>query len=193
MNRLMIAGALMLGLAANTAQAKLNVFTCEPEWGSLLNELAGDKIDVTVGTSALQDVHQIEAKPSLIAKVRAANLVVCTGAELEIGWLPQLLKQSGNQAVASGPGSFSAASQVITLEKPTKFDRAAGDVPRLIRAAHSLRGVASNVGAVTLQYLCSVLERGTLEAQAVPGDASACLAALHSAWSKPRPLLENWR
>ncbi len=128
MNRLMIAGALMLGLAANTVQAKLNVFTCEPEWGSLLNELAGDKIDVTVGTSALQDVHQIEAKPSLIAKVRAANLVVCTGAELEIGWLPQLLKQSGNQAVASGPGSFSAASQVITLEKPTKFDRAAGDV-----------------------------------------------------------------
>jgi zinc/manganese transport system substrate-binding protein len=104
------------------------VFSCEPEWGSLVKELAGDKVDVVVATSALQDVHQIEAKPSLIAKVRAANLVVCTGAELEVGWLPQLLKQSGNEAVASGPGSFMAASTVITLDKPVKFDRAAGDV-----------------------------------------------------------------
>ena len=69
---------------------------------------------------------------------------------------------------------------------------AAGDVPRLISAAHSLRGAASNVGAVTLQHLCSVLERGTLEAQAVPDDASAYLVALHSAWSRTRPLLENW-
>ncbi len=70
---------------------------------------------------------------------------------------------------------------------------ASGDVPHLIRAAHSLRGAASNVGAVTLQHLCSVLERGTLEAQAVPEDASACLVALHSAWNRTRPLLENWR
>ncbi len=70
---------------------------------------------------------------------------------------------------------------------------ASNDVPRLIRAAHSLRGAASNVGAVTLQHLCSVLERGTLEAQAVPDDAPACLVAMHSAWSRTRPLLENWR
>lgn len=70
---------------------------------------------------------------------------------------------------------------------------ASRDVARLIRAAHSLRGAASNVGAVTLQHLCSVLERGTLEAQAVPDDAPACLVAMHSAWSRTRPLLENWR
>ena len=70
---------------------------------------------------------------------------------------------------------------------------ASRDVARLIRAAHSLRGAASNVGAVTLQHLCSVLERGTLEAQAVPDDAPACLVALHSAWRRTRPLLENWR
>jgi zinc/manganese transport system substrate-binding protein len=104
------------------------VFACEPEWGSLLHELAGDKIDVDVGTSALQDVHVIEAKPSLIAKVRSADLVVCTGAQLEIGWLPQLISQSGNAKVASGAGSFMAAAQVKTLEKPTALDRANGDV-----------------------------------------------------------------
>jgi zinc/manganese transport system substrate-binding protein len=119
---------LLAALASTPAQAKLKVFACEPEWGSLVNELAGDKVDVDVGTSALQDVHQIEAKPSLIAKVRSADLMVCTGAELEVGWLPQLIRQSGNSKVASGQGSFMAAAQVKTLEKPTALDRAYGDV-----------------------------------------------------------------
>jgi zinc/manganese transport system substrate-binding protein len=119
---------LLAALASTPAQAKLKVFACEPEWGSLVNELAGDKVDVDVATSALQDVHQIEAKPSLIAKVRGADLMVCTGAELEVGWLPQLIRQSGNSKVASGAGNFMAAAQVKTLEKPTALDRAYGDV-----------------------------------------------------------------
>lgn len=119
---------LLAGLVSAPAQAKLKVFTCEPEWASLVRELAGDKVDVDVATSALQDVHVIEAKPSLIAKVRRADLVVCTGAELEVGWLPQLIRQAGNPKVASGAGTFMAASQVKTLEKPVHFDRAAGDV-----------------------------------------------------------------
>ena len=119
---------LLLGTFALPASAKLTVFACEPEWGSLVQELAGDKVDVSVGTSALQDVHQIDAKPSLIAKVRRANLVVCTGADLEVGWLPQLIRQSGNQKIATGPGYFLAVSQVQTLDKPTQLDRAAGDL-----------------------------------------------------------------
>ncbi len=113
---------------AAPAHANLKVFSCEPEWGSLLQELAGDKITVDVATSALQDVHQIEAKPSLIAKVRRADLVVCTGAELEAGWLPQLLRQAANPKVVSGPGLFMVASQITTLDKPRLLDRAAGDV-----------------------------------------------------------------
>lgn len=127
--KLLAISALLLGaLVSSPAQAKLKVFACEAEWGSLLTELAGDKVDVDVATTALQDVHVIEAKPSLIAKVRAADLVVCTGAQLEIGWLPQLVRQSGNARVASGAGSFMAAAQVKTLEKPTALDRANGDV-----------------------------------------------------------------
>jgi zinc/manganese transport system substrate-binding protein len=123
-----ILSALLLALFALPAAAKLQVFACEPEWGSLLQELAGDKIDVSVGTTALQDVHQIDAKPSLIARVRKANLLVCTGADLEVGWLPQLIQQSGNHEVAGGAGYFMAASQVMTLDKPTQLDRAEGDV-----------------------------------------------------------------
>lgn len=124
-----LAALLLLSTAvAPQAQAKLKVFACEPEWGALTGELAGDKVDVDVATSALQDVHVIEAKPSLIAKVRAADLVVCTGAELEVAWLPQLIRQSGNTKVGSGAGAFMAAAQVKTLERPASLDRAAGDV-----------------------------------------------------------------
>ena len=123
-----ILATLLLGLFTLPAFARLQVFACEPEWGSLLQELAGDKVEVSVGTTALQDVHQIDAKPSLIARVRKANLLVCTGAELEIGWLPQLIQQSGNHQVADGLGYFMAASQITTLEKPSQVDRAQGDV-----------------------------------------------------------------
>jgi zinc/manganese transport system substrate-binding protein len=130
MNKLMMMCAMAFCAAAftSTAHANLKVFSCEPEWGSLLGELGGDTLDVDVGTSALQDVHVIEAKPSLIAKVRRADLVVCTGADLEIGWLPQLVRQSGNPKIASGAGSFMAADQITTLEKPSQLDRANGDV-----------------------------------------------------------------
>ncbi|MFZ9311517.1 MAG: metal ABC transporter substrate-binding protein [Arenimonas sp.] len=125
LNTLVLACA---GLAATGVQAKLNVFACEPEWGALVKELAGDKVAVDVATTALQNVHQIEAKPSLIAKVRSADLLVCTGAELETAWLPQLIRQSGNSKIANGPGNFMAAAQVTTLDKPSQLDRAAGDI-----------------------------------------------------------------
>ena len=118
---------ILAAFCAPSAHA-LQVFACEPEWGSLVHELAGDAVQVDVGTSALQDVHVIEAKPSLIAKVRRADLVVCSGADLEVGWLPQLIRQAGNPKVASGPGYFLASDQITTLEKPSKLDRSEGDI-----------------------------------------------------------------
>ena len=111
------------------AHAALRVFACEPEWGALAQELGGSLVEVSVATSALQDPHQIQAKPSLIARARNADLVICTGAELEIGWLPVLLQQSGNAKVQSGqPGNFVAADQVRKLDVPGQLDRAQGDV-----------------------------------------------------------------
>jgi zinc/manganese transport system substrate-binding protein len=123
-----IAAAWIAALAA-PAQAAIRIVACEPEWGALTQELAGALASVYVATNALQDPHQIQAKPSLIAAVRNADLLVCTGAELEIGWLPILQRQSGNPAIQSGkPGLFEAADQVQKLEVPTKLDRADGDV-----------------------------------------------------------------
>ena len=109
--------------------AALNLFACEPEWGALAQELGGDHVSIYIATNALQDPHQIQAKPSLLAQARRANLVVCTGAQLEIGWLPVVLRQSGNDAVQPNkPGYFEAADYVQRLGVPTVLDRAAGDI-----------------------------------------------------------------
>jgi len=118
-----------LALLALPAHAALKIFACEPEWGALAQELGGGLVEVSVATSALQDPHQIQAKPSLIARARNADLVVCTGAELEIGWLPVLLQQSGNAKVQAGqPGNFAAADFVRKLDVPSQLDRSQGDV-----------------------------------------------------------------
>src|SRR5689334_17086031 len=115
--------------AAHSAAAALSIFACEPEWGALATELTGDKANVYVATTALQDPHRIEARPSLIARARTADLMVCTGAELEIGWAPLLLSQSGNPNIQVGrPGYFEAAKQVRLIEVPTVLDRSQGDV-----------------------------------------------------------------
>jgi len=114
---------------ATPAHAALRVLACEPEWGALAQELAGPLVDVSVATTALQDPHQIQARPSLIARARNADLLVCTGAELEVGWLPVLLQQSGNAKIQPGQAAhFAAADFVRKLDVPTSVDRSMGDV-----------------------------------------------------------------
>lgn len=116
-------------LMAQPVFAALNVFACEPEWGALVKELGGDKVNLYVATTALQDPHHVEARPSLIARTRNADLVVCSGAQLEAGWLPLLQTQSGNPKIQAGqPGNFEAARYVVKLEVPQQVDRAQGDV-----------------------------------------------------------------
>ncbi len=121
--------AVSLLFVALPSQAALNIFACEPEWASLSEEIGGDKVKVYSATTAKQDVHRIQARPSLIAKMRRADLVVCTGAELEAGWLPLLLQRASNRKVQpSQPGYFMAAEQVERLDIPKVLDRSMGDV-----------------------------------------------------------------
>jgi zinc/manganese transport system substrate-binding protein len=121
--------ALGLALASSAAQAALNVLACEPEWADLATRLGGDRVRVTSATTGLQDPHHVEARPSLIARTRNADLLACTGMELEAGWLPALLEQSGNARVAPGrPGFFEAGRFVAPLEVPAQVDRSQGDV-----------------------------------------------------------------
>jgi len=120
---------LLLGLASLPAWADLNIFATVPEWAALAREIGGDKVRVYAATNAFQDPHRIEAKPSLLAQARQAQLVVAAGADLEVGWLPLVLRDSGNAAIQVGrPGYFEAAAVVKRLDVPSSVDRANGDV-----------------------------------------------------------------
>ena len=149
------AGLMALCAVCSPAFAAVNIFACLPEWAALATELGGNKVSVYQASNALQDPHRIEARPSLVARMRSADLAICTGAELEIGWLPVLLQTAGNQKVQPGqPGFIAAAEYVDRLEVPTRLDRADGDVhpagnPHIQLDPHNI----AKVGLVLTQRL----------------------------------------
>jgi len=135
------------------AHAEIRVFACEPEWSALAEEIGGDLVKATSATHALQDPHYVEARPSLISKVRKADLVVCSGAQLEIGWLPMLLNKANNPRVLPGKDGFLEASSVVPrLGIPERVDRAQGDMhpqgnPHIQMNPHNIALVARAMGA----------------------------------------------
>lgn len=120
---------LLFALLALPVQAALEVFATGPEWEALAKEIGGERVNAWSATHGLQDVHRIEARPSLIARARRADLVIATGAELEVGWLPMVLRESGNAGIQPGKaGYFEAAAHVRMLDVPKALDRIHGDV-----------------------------------------------------------------
>ncbi|HEY1492517.1 MAG TPA: zinc ABC transporter substrate-binding protein [Steroidobacteraceae bacterium] len=147
-----LCAACLVGAVA-PAQAALKVLATTPDWASLTTELGGDKVNVYTATSAFQDVHRVDAKPSLVARARSADLVVATGADLEIGWMPVLLQDSGNTRIQPGsPGYFEAAPLVHLLEVPSAVDRSMGDIhplgnPHVTLNPHNITIIAAALSA----------------------------------------------
>ncbi len=128
-----------------TTASAIDVFACEPEWAALVQELAGAEARVTVATTAYQDPHSLQARPSLIAAIRDADLVICSGADLEIGWLPLLLRRAGR------PELFYAADHVRKLDVPAVVDRSQGDIhpqgnPHVHLDPRNMRRIADVLG-----------------------------------------------
>ena len=120
---------LLVSVSTQPVFAALNILACEPEWAALSKELGGDLVNVSSATTGAQDPHHVQARPSLISKARKADLLVCTGAELEIGWLPLLQRKTSNPAIQDGAeGYFMATDSVSLLGVPSVLDRSQGDV-----------------------------------------------------------------
>jgi zinc/manganese transport system substrate-binding protein len=209
MRKLLMSAAVLAALCATPAYANFNVFACEPEWGALSNEIGGDKISLYVATTGGQDPHQIQARPSLIARARTADIAVCDGAELEIGWLPMIVQQSDNSKIAPGqPGAFDATSYVHLLEQPTALDRAQGDIhaagnPHIQTDPHMMIPIAKALAArfalldpANAAYyqsrdadfekrMTAAIAKWTAEAAPLKGTS---IAVQHHAWI----YLENW-
>jgi zinc/manganese transport system substrate-binding protein len=179
---------LLLGLAMLVAPSgahALDVFACEPEWGALAKELGGDRVDVFVATSARQDPHQIQARPSLIARLRSADLVVCTGGELEIGWMPMLLRQGANGRVQpGGTGYFEAAQYVRLVDVPSRLDRAGGDI-------HAAGNPHIQTGPQNIPPIAAAL--ATRMQQLDPADAAAIAGRAQNFQVRWAAAMQRWQ
>src|SRR5690348_15357956 len=109
---------------------KLNVITATTDMAALAQEVGGDRINVESIAKGYQDPHFVEAKPSFLLKLRNADVLITVGLQLEIGWLPPLITQSGNPRIQVGAGGYLDASQFAQiLEIPQgTVTRAEGDV-----------------------------------------------------------------
>ena len=158
-------------LAPLMGHAELRIFSCEPEWAALAEEIGGDLVDTYSATTALQDPHYIQARPSLIAKVRKADLVICSGAQLEIGWLPALMQKANNRDVRPGSrGYMEASSFVVRFDATASADRAGGDIhplgnPHVQTNPHNV--------AVIAEVLAERMSELDVENAAIYADGSA--------------------
>lgn len=184
---------LLLLITSNAVHAKLNVFACEPEWAALMKELTGEHGKVFSATTAFQDPHRIEARPSLIAKMRRADMVVCSGSELEVGWLPLLLRSSGNRKVQTNqPGYIEASQLVERLGIPENIDRSMGDVhaagnPHVHLDPRRMAQIAKIIG----ERLEEIDPDNAAQYQAKTSDFLARLAKKIKDWEALSPPLKN--
>ncbi|MGI9249472.1 MAG: metal ABC transporter solute-binding protein, Zn/Mn family [Woeseiaceae bacterium] len=176
--------ALLAVLMPATALADLNIFACEPEWAALAKEIGRYRVTAFSATTALQDPHYIQARPSLIAKVRNADLIICSGAELEIGWLPNLLQKANNRSVLPGnDGYLEASSFVLRLSATSNVDRAQGDIhplgnPHIQTNPHNIATVAEALGERMISLS--------------PGNAAEYEAGLSDFLSRWQDAIKTW-
>src|SRR5215472_14388527 len=146
-----------LSVPSAGAAKKLRIITTLPDLASLTQEVGGDKVDVEAMAKGFQDAHFVEAKPSFLLKLRNADLLILVGLDLEIGWLPPLITQSGNGRIQPGsPGYLDASQFAEILEIPqAAVTRAEGDVHPLGNPHYWLdpdngrriaRGIAAKLG-----------------------------------------------
>jgi ABC-type Zn uptake system ZnuABC Zn-binding protein ZnuA len=116
--------------SAQTTGGPLKVVATVPELGSLVKEIGGDQVAVTVFARGQENPHFVDAKPSFIKDLSEADLFLQLGMELETGWVPVLLKNAANGKVLPGSRGFLDASTAIQpMEVPTGvLDRSMGDV-----------------------------------------------------------------
>jgi zinc/manganese transport system substrate-binding protein len=125
-------GLLLAGGRARPAEAKLRVVASIETLADLCRQVGGDRVEVTSLSRGYQDPHFIEAKPSLVLTLNRADALVTVGLDLEIGWLPPLVRESRNARIQRGQPGYIEASGAIKPEDipniPADQLRAMGDI-----------------------------------------------------------------
>src|SRR5260370_26848895 len=129
-NFLAVTAALLAVSTMANAAGKINVITATQDLAAIGADIGGDRITIEAIAKGYQDPHFVEPKPSFLIKLQKADLLVLVGLQLEIGWLPPLITQSGNSKIQPGNSGYLDMSQFCEiLEIPTtQVTRAMGDV-----------------------------------------------------------------
>lgn len=127
--RIIFAFLLLTALPA-LAEARVRVVASLPDLAALAQEIGGEKVEVISLARPHQDPHHVTATPSMVARLSDADLFVINGLELEIGWVPELIRASRNISIKPGnPGYVDASRGLPVLEVPSgPVDRSMGDV-----------------------------------------------------------------
>jgi len=112
------------------SHAEIRIVTTTEDIASITTEIGRDKVEVSAITRGYQDTHYIEAKPSYMVKANRADLLIYQGLELEVGWLPLLIRGARNpQIMPGGKGLLNLSSAIVPLEVPVgEVDRSRGDI-----------------------------------------------------------------
>jgi zinc/manganese transport system substrate-binding protein len=177
---LMLTGATALPASATD----LDVVATSSAMGALVREVGGERVTLSVLAPPDRDLHRLQARPSMIRRLRGADLVVAVGAELEVGWLPVALSSAANPTILPGrPGYFEAAAQVDLLEAGRPADRSLGDVHPVGNPHLTLDPVRMSQVAVALaQRLAELDAAGADGYRARAADFAARADARTAAW-----------
>ncbi|MCI0532459.1 MAG: metal ABC transporter substrate-binding protein [candidate division Zixibacteria bacterium] len=114
---------------SNIVRGELKIVTTTQDLASIAAMIGGERVKVDFIAAGYQDPHYVDPKPSYLLKLSRADLLIAIGLELEVGWLPALVKDSRNNDIISGKGYLDASTGVDVIEKPTgKLSRSEGDV-----------------------------------------------------------------
>lgn len=122
------AAVLLAASAAASAQGKKKAACTLPTVEAIVREVGGDKVEAFSLAAGDQDPHFVSPTPSLMKRVRDADLLFEIGMQLET-WADQVADGSGNPRIFKGaPGRVSVAAGIPKLEVPGTLSRAQGDI-----------------------------------------------------------------
>jgi len=110
--------------------AEVNVVATLPWIGSLAKEIGKDKVSLTVLVKPNQDPHYVDAKPSMIRAANRADVIMYNGLDLEISYIPIIIRSSRNSKIQQGQkGNLDCSQYVNPIDRArADMDRSMGDV-----------------------------------------------------------------
>ena len=135
----LVAALVVFASVAGGAGTKLRVVTTITDLTELARAVGGDLIEVDTLTRGKQNAHEAEIRPTMMLKLRRADVLIENGLELD-AWADVAVTGANNANIVRGSaGRIDISRGLPILEVPTvRVDRSMGDVHPLGNLHYSL-------------------------------------------------------